>query len=169
MCRDMPLKTSIDETLKQFDLLVKYCEGRGAGERILACKAFLEECFEEAGKESVQYTLDIQDSLTYLHENMSTRWPSHYCIWAKDLAISWNSLCKRADEHNPKCSLLPAPYPFMIPGARFRESYYWDSYWIIKGLLACNLTDLAKVHVCDALFVLFLFLFCSVHALKEFH
>jgi alpha,alpha-trehalase len=27
----------------------------------------------------------------------------------------------------------------IIPGGRFRESYYWDTYWIIKGMLACEM------------------------------
>lgn len=30
---------------------------------------------------------------------------------------------------------LDLPHPFFVPGGRFREMYYWDSYWIIKGLL----------------------------------
>jgi alpha,alpha-trehalase len=31
----------------------------------------------------------------------------------------------------------------VVPGGRFRESYYWDSYWIIRGLLVCNMTTTA--------------------------
>ena len=31
-------------------------------------------------------------------------------------------------------SLLPLPYPFVVPGGRFREVYYWDSYFTMLGL-----------------------------------
>lgn len=27
----------------------------------------------------------------------------------------------------------------LIPGGRFQESYYWDTYWIIKGLIVCDM------------------------------
>jgi len=41
-------------------------------------------------------------------------------------------------------SILRRRYPVIIPGGRFRESYYWDSYWIVLGLLACDMTSTAK-------------------------
>lgn len=31
-----------------------------------------------------------------------------------------------------------------MPGGRFREFYYWDSYWIIRGLLITEMTTTAK-------------------------
>jgi alpha,alpha-trehalase len=31
-------------------------------------------------------------------------------------------------------SLLPLPYPYVVPGGRFREIYYWDSYFSMLGL-----------------------------------
>jgi len=31
----------------------------------------------------------------------------------------------------------------LVPGGRFRESYYWDSYWIILGLIATDMLDTA--------------------------
>lgn len=41
-------------------------------------------------------------------------------------------------------SSMPVPYPFVVPGGRFREFYYWDTYWIVKGLLVSNLTITAR-------------------------
>lgn len=32
----------------------------------------------------------------------------------------------------------------IVPGGRFREFYYWDSYWIIRGLLYSEMFDTAK-------------------------
>ena len=33
-------------------------------------------------------------------------------------------------------SLLALPYPYVVPGGRFREIYYWDSYFTMLGLKA---------------------------------
>ncbi len=30
--------------------------------------------------------------------------------------------------------MLPLPYPYVVPGGRFREVYYWDSYFTMLGL-----------------------------------
>ncbi|KAG7666579.1 putative trehalase [Nannochloris sp. 'desiccata'] len=68
--------------------------------------------------------------------------------WATALHTTWGTLCRTAVNlvfKNPSFySLLPVPGPFIVPGARFREGYYWDSYWAIKGLLVSGLDDLAK-------------------------
>lgn len=32
-------------------------------------------------------------------------------------------------------SFIPLNRTFVVAGGRFREPYYWDSYWIIEGLL----------------------------------
>ncbi|HEV6966836.1 alpha,alpha-trehalase TreF [Roseateles sp.] len=41
-------------------------------------------------------------------------------------------------------SLLPLPRPFLVPGGRFRELYYWDSYFTMRGLLADGRRDIAE-------------------------
>jgi len=33
-------------------------------------------------------------------------------------------------------SLIAVPYPYVVPGGRFVEQYYWDSYFIMLGLAA---------------------------------
>jgi alpha,alpha-trehalase len=42
---------------------------------------------------------------------------------------------------------------FIIPGGRFREGYYWDSYWIVKGLIVSNLLDTAETVVRNFLII----------------
>lgn len=39
--------------------------------------------------------------------------------------------------HPERHSLLPLPHPFVVPGDRFREVYYWDSYWV-SALVNCD-------------------------------
>ncbi|SFI09887.1 alpha,alpha-trehalase TreF [Modicisalibacter xianhensis] len=59
----------------------------------------------------------------------------------------WSSLTRHPRrEAPPLSSRLRLRYPYLIPGGRFNEIYYWDSYFIMLGLeesgrhdLACNL------------------------------
>ncbi|VDK75556.1 unnamed protein product, partial [Gongylonema pulchrum] len=41
-------------------------------------------------------------------------------------------------------SLIYVPEEFIVPGGRFREYYYWDAYWIVKGLAASGLRSAIK-------------------------
>ncbi|GAA0551006.1 alpha,alpha-trehalase TreA [Chitinophaga japonensis] len=46
----------------------------------------------------------------------------------------WNVLQRDPNTTTPYGSLLPLPYPYIVPGGRFREIYYWDSYFTMLGL-----------------------------------
>src|SRR6201994_3708939 len=46
----------------------------------------------------------------------------------------WNVLKRNPDKVVEGSSLLPLPYPYIVPGGRFREVYYWDSYFTMLGL-----------------------------------
>ena len=41
-------------------------------------------------------------------------------------------------------SLIPLPKPYVVPGGRFREVYYWDSYFTMLGLIASGRSDLVR-------------------------
>ncbi|KAF1816924.1 trehalase-like protein [Eremomyces bilateralis CBS 781.70] len=43
-------------------------------------------------------------------------------------------------------SFIPVNRSFVVAGGRFREPYYWDSFWVIEGLLRTqgNFTEIAK-------------------------
>ncbi|MFC6997970.1 alpha,alpha-trehalase TreF [Rufibacter roseus] len=45
-------------------------------------------------------------------------------------------------------SLLPLPNPYVVPGGRFREIYYWDSYFTMLGLQQSGETELIQ-HMVD--------------------
>ena len=51
-------------------------------------------------------------------------------------------------------SLLPLPGITAVPGDRFRELYYWDSFWVIKGLLVSGMTETATSEVKNLLSLL---------------
>ncbi|KAH9775001.1 Trehalase [Citrus sinensis] len=71
--------------------------------------------------------------------------------WALEVHALWKNLSRRVSGsvlNRPKFhTLLPLPRPFVIPGSRFTEVYYWDSYWVIMGLLASKMYMTAKAIV----------------------
>ena len=44
-------------------------------------------------------------------------------------------------------SLIPLNNTIVVPGGRYREIYYWDSYWVLQGLLKSELYDYANALV----------------------
>jgi len=52
----------------------------------------------------------------------------------------WNVLTRTPEQENS--SLISLPHPYVVPGGRFREIYYWDSYFTMLGLKASGRFDL---------------------------
>lgn len=46
----------------------------------------------------------------------------------------WSLLTRQPDAKQSISSLIPLPKPYIVPGGRFREVYYWDSYFTMLGL-----------------------------------
>lgn len=46
----------------------------------------------------------------------------------------WNVLQRAADKPVEGSSLVALPHPYIVPGGRFEEIYYWDSYFTMLGL-----------------------------------
>ncbi len=59
----------------------------------------------------------------------------------------WPVLTRQADAQAAG-TLIALPKPYVVPGGRFREIYYWDSYFTILGLQAAGQTDLVR-SMCD--------------------
>jgi len=62
----------------------------------------------------------------------------NYITKEKDVVMHiknlWNVLRREADTSVNGSSLLALPHPYIVPGGRFREIYYWDSYFTMLGL-----------------------------------
>jgi len=61
---------------------------------------------------------------------------------------TWQVLQRSDDGVNENSSLIKLPKPYVVPGGRFREVYYWDSYFTMLGLaedgnidMVCNMVD----------------------------
>lgn len=55
----------------------------------------------------------------------------------------WDYLTRSTPEQDSFSTAIALPYPYVVPGGRFREMFYWDSYFILLGLLESNRDDLA--------------------------
>ncbi|XP_072551573.1 trehalase [Salminus brasiliensis] len=68
--------------------------------------------------------------------------------WAEQLHGLWKSLGRKVSNDvrdNPQLhSMIYVPNPVIVPGGRFTEFYYWDSYWVLNGLLLSEMMDTAK-------------------------
>ncbi|SIT37355.1 periplasmic trehalase [Paraburkholderia piptadeniae] len=90
-------------------------------------KYFVDERFTLPARETKNYVSDPNQSVT---AHIDTLW----------------SVLRRDPDSNasPWSSLLPLPRPYIVPGDRFDEIYYWDSYFIMLGLRQSGREDLLK-------------------------
>jgi alpha,alpha-trehalase len=58
------------------------------------------------------------------------------------LELLWDELTRQPE--TSKNSLIPLPHPYIVPGGRFREIYYWDSYFTMLGLQVSGRIDMIK-------------------------
>lgn len=137
---DMPLRTEPEEALAAFAALPT--ESRSDPS---ALRAFVYAYFEEPGTELVPYQPDefpgeppllgvvadekLREFLRALHE----LWPTLVRV-----------IAPRVLEAPQRFSALPRRSPVVLPGGRFRETYYWDSFWIVEGLIASGMVETAR-------------------------
>lgn len=72
----------------------------------------------------------------------------NYITQEKDVVMHiknlWGVLHRDADTVVIGSSLLTLPYPYIVPGGRFREIYYWDSYFTMLGLQASGESEMIE-------------------------
>jgi alpha,alpha-trehalase len=56
----------------------------------------------------------------------------------------WPALTRPPDAADAYSSLLPLPNAYVVPGGRFREIYYWDSYFTMLGLIESGRTHVVR-------------------------
>ena len=64
----------------------------------------------------------------------------------------WDVLTRVPIKENS--SLINLPYTYIVPGGRFREIYYWDSYFTMLGLQQHNRIDLIESMINNFAFLL---------------
>jgi alpha,alpha-trehalase len=114
-------------------------------------RSFLDAYFYEAGSDLDSWVpTDLLESPSFL-EKVSKK----YRDWASELNQLWLVLGRQVNEsaslYPQRTSFVPRQYPMIVPGGRFRESYYWDSWWIVRGLLVCEMPLTAKYVILNLL------------------
>src|ERR1700761_4340792 len=62
----------------------------------------------------------------------------------KHIDTLWEVLYRKHDTVSKYSSLISLPNDFIIPGGRFRETYYWDSYFTMLGLQESHKTKIIQ-------------------------
>ena len=60
----------------------------------------------------------------------------------ENIELLWHVLAREPDKKGG--SLIPLPYPYIVPGGRFGEIYYWDSYFTMLGLKASGKNEMLE-------------------------
>ncbi|KAG7546383.1 Six-hairpin glycosidase superfamily [Arabidopsis suecica] len=107
---------------------------------------FVKEYFDGAGEDLLHHEpVDFFSNPSGFLSNVENEQVRE---WAREVHGLWRNLsCRVSDsvrESPDRHTLLPLPEPVIIPGSRFREVYYWDSYWVIKGLMTSQMFTTAK-------------------------
>lgn len=135
---DMPMVYDADTTMAAFEQLPNKTDPK-------AIREFVSQYFTDPGTELLPCQqadwLPEPKSFDKIHDPV-------YRQWAYSIHAKWRTLCRRMKDDvkkNPdRYSLIYSAYPFVAPGGRFREFYYWDTYWIVKGLLASEMYNSTK-------------------------
>ncbi|XP_048319654.2 probable trehalase isoform X1 [Ziziphus jujuba] len=143
---DLSLKFNLEDAEKAFDKLPRSGNGKVS---VKDLRGYIGKYFEAAGDDVVYAEPEdfVPEPEGFLPKvkNQEVR------AWALEVHSLWKNLSRRVSsethKHPELHTLLPLPKQVIIPGSRFREVYYWDSYWIIRGLLASKMHDTAKAIV----------------------
>lgn len=144
---DMPLKPGVspEAALGSFAKLARH---HGQGRKPIPTsklRAWVAATFEDAGSDVVPWMPPDWVADPPLIAQIGNATVKN---WTRGLNGLWKVLGRKpapsVSAHPEQHTLLPVQHGLVVPGGRFRESYYWDSFWIIKGLLATGMVETAK-------------------------
>lgn len=135
---DMPMRFDPDVTLQAFNSLTDQ-------NNKTVLEKYLEEYFLPMGSDLDDW---VPTDFTHSPPFLETITDADMKQWGSDLNELWLVLGRQVNvsvhENPQRHSFVTRNYPMIVPGGRFRESYYWDSWWIIRGLLVCDMDNTAK-------------------------
>ncbi len=73
---------------------------------------------------------------------LGTYQPTEHTSAREHVTNLWNELTRR--NRINRGSLFELPYEYIVPGGRFSEQFYWDSYFIMLGLAADGRWDIVS-------------------------
>ncbi|CAL0312564.1 unnamed protein product [Lupinus luteus] len=143
---DLPLKFDLSQTERAFHNLPRAANGAVTVEDL---NGYIEEYFEGAGDDLVY--LEPEDFVPEPEGFLEKVKNEEVRAWALEIHSLWKNLSRKMSSRvmsEPQLhTLIPLPCSVVVPGSRFREVYYWDSYWVIRGLLVSKMYNTAKAIV----------------------
>ncbi|OXA45583.1 Trehalase [Folsomia candida] len=143
---DMSLRHSPEDILASFARLNFTGDVSGNATQLDQLNVFLAENFAGPGTEFENITFpDWTDSNSIPF--FDTIVDPDLKDWAVRLHSIWNELGRQiipSMNNSDRTSIIYSPNPVVVPGERFREFYYWDSYWIQRGLLVSDMANTVK-------------------------
>ncbi|XP_018571291.1 trehalase isoform X2 [Anoplophora glabripennis] len=142
---DMKMKHSPNETMQFFnDFMKNFTDNNKTPDRA-EVEGFVNTYFEPAGQEFEDWEPNDWVSHPKFVDNIRD---AELQEWALKLNDKWKILGRKmkdeVKEQQDLYSIIWVPNPVIVPGGRFREYYYWDSYWIVQGLLLSEMHETVK-------------------------
>jgi alpha,alpha-trehalase len=91
----------------------------------------------------------VAENFTLPEQAAGPELPAERRSIAQHIDSLWDQLTRASTTAPKYSSLLPLPEPYVVPGGRFRELYYWDSYFTMLGLAQSGRNDLVEHMVRD--------------------
>ncbi|XP_066588279.1 trehalase-like isoform X2 [Prorops nasuta] len=139
---DMKMKNSPNETLRLFQQFMDDADNQPTKTEI---ERFVNDTFDPAGSEFEDWDPADWTATPKFLDNIVDK---DLRKFASDLNHIWKFLGRKMKDdvriNENQYSIIYVPNPVIVPGGRFREFYYWDSYWIIKGLLLSEMFTTVK-------------------------
>ena len=124
-------KTFVDARPRQRPATILAAWRRGKNQPGFDLKAFVLAHFTLPAEGAQPFVSDLRAGLRH---HLDTLWT----VLARPAAPP----APARDSLAPYRSLVPLPRPYLVPGGRFREVYYWDSYFTMLGLAEAGKTRL---------------------------
>lgn len=117
--------------------------GKLSPELVNSLKTLLNEyyIFPEPGIDEQESLKLSKSSVSF--DNLKDKVSDDYIKAANHIVDNWHNLIRKTPDVSYS-SLIPLPKPYIIPGGRFREIYYWDSYFTILGLNKSGYKGISK-------------------------
>jgi alpha,alpha-trehalase len=75
----------------------------------------------------------LEENFVLNPAGVSIREPTPGLPLPEHISELWTLLTRQTVDPPPYSSYLPLPHPYVVPGGRFQEVYYWDSYFTMLG------------------------------------
>lgn len=91
---------------------------------------------------------DLKDFFEQHFRKAPTREVNYQCDKTKPVQEHinklWDILARQPEQSDFYTSLIQLPHPYIVPGGRFNEIYYWDSYFTMLGLAESGRLDMIE-------------------------